>query len=354
LLDVEGEQGFAGGAPLDRFDSLESFQGWAKRHAQLHEVLDVRREVYSGTVYNLTVADDETYVLPTGVVHNCRCRAYAVSAAAVDRARARGERVITTAPADGSYQVRNTATGEVLTVPAGVDPGFGYNAGIAAGAALQDARAAALARAPADLAAAHVAAEDRLAQAWIARYARDAVRSGQVERWREQAARYGFAADALTDAEQRMLVAYTQSGAGSLNQYARGDWPVNSVEIVQGFEAAAATLDRALAKMPATDAAVVSRLDLPPATLLRLQPGYVWTRPDYVRASYAPTVAGEAELYKERPVRLLIQGRSGRVIDWGSPSQFEREVLFPRGTRFVVVAREEVGAETHITLREVQ
>jgi hypothetical protein len=88
--------------------------------------------------------------------------------------------------------------------------------------------------------------------------------------------------------------------------------------------------------------------------LLRLQPGAVWTRPDYTSASYAPTVAGEAELYKERPVRLLIQGRSGRVIDWGSPSQFEREVLFPRGTRFVVVAREEVGAETHITLREVQ
>jgi len=294
----------------------------------------------------------QTHYPPCG--WRCRCRAYAVSAAAIDRARARGERVITTAPADGSYQVRNTATGEVLTVPAGVDPGFGYNAGIAAGAALQDARAAALARAPADLAAAHVAAEDRLAQAWIARYARDAVRSGQVERWREQAARYGFAADALTDAEQRMLVAYTQSGAGSLNQYARGDWPVNSVEIVQGFEAAAATLDRALAKMPATDAAVISRLDLPPAVLLRLQPGAVWTRPDYTSASYAPTVAGEAELYKERPVRLLIQGRSGRVIDWGSPSQFEREVLFPRGTRFVVVAREEVGAETHITLREVQ
>lgn len=62
----------------------------------------------------------------------CKCGVVNHSAAEVERMRAAGERIITEAPQDGTYQWTNPATGEVLEVPQGIGPGWAYNPGQAA------------------------------------------------------------------------------------------------------------------------------------------------------------------------------------------------------------------------------
>lgn len=70
----------------------------------------------------------ETHYTPCG--YGCHCRYIRAERADHAAAIAAGKG---TAPKDGSYQWVNKHTGEVLEVPNGVDPGFGYNVGKAAG-----------------------------------------------------------------------------------------------------------------------------------------------------------------------------------------------------------------------------
>lgn len=98
LIDVETEEGFASGAPLDRFDSLDSFRAWSASHATLRQVKTVTPTLYNGNVYNLTVENDETYCLQASVVHNCgfgcRCAVFALN----DRDLAREGLKVSTPP----------------------------------------------------------------------------------------------------------------------------------------------------------------------------------------------------------------------------------------------------------------
>ncbi len=72
-----------------------------------------------------------THYPPNG--WRCRCVAYAVTPEQLQRLRRAGMPVRTDAPPVVMVPWRNRQTGEVVNVPAGIDPGFGYNAGRAAG-----------------------------------------------------------------------------------------------------------------------------------------------------------------------------------------------------------------------------
>ena len=68
----------------------------------------------------------------------CRCTAFALSQRDVDRYRADGWDVKTEPPPEQLVTYVNPATGEVVPVPRGIDPGFAYNPGKARDAALFD------------------------------------------------------------------------------------------------------------------------------------------------------------------------------------------------------------------------
>jgi len=73
LDDVALDEDVSHGAPFDRFDSLDDFIAWARLHASLHTIVSVGKVPYNGTVYNLSVEEDASYIVPGATVHNCRC-----------------------------------------------------------------------------------------------------------------------------------------------------------------------------------------------------------------------------------------------------------------------------------------
>lgn len=66
----------------------------------------------------------------------CRCRAYAISQSDFDSMKGTGEVKAWVAPPPVTIQYQNRTTGEWMDVPAGIDPGFGYNPGQARAQAL--------------------------------------------------------------------------------------------------------------------------------------------------------------------------------------------------------------------------
>lgn len=73
FIEIEESEGFAGGAPLDLFDSLQSFVAWSRSHCSLREIISVDNILYNGKLYNIEVDKDETYLIRQAVVHNCGC-----------------------------------------------------------------------------------------------------------------------------------------------------------------------------------------------------------------------------------------------------------------------------------------
>lgn len=70
---------------------------------------------------------------------NCRCYAYAIDERGIEKLRKAGVKIITVAPHDDWITYVNPRSGEVVPVPRGVDPGFGYNPGKERDAALYEA-----------------------------------------------------------------------------------------------------------------------------------------------------------------------------------------------------------------------
>lgn len=79
FFDVEDPEGFTGGAPLDLFDSIQSFQTWARLHCNLKEIISVSNIPYTDNVFNLSIDKDESYVIKLCVVHNCMCSVRALT-----------------------------------------------------------------------------------------------------------------------------------------------------------------------------------------------------------------------------------------------------------------------------------
>lgn len=89
---------------------------------------------------NLTLPIDDsfwkTHYPPNG--WRCRCRVVAVSQREYDRgATPNGDIMVKTAPDTVWKKWENRRTGQIETVPAGIDPGFGYNPGLARASAEQ-------------------------------------------------------------------------------------------------------------------------------------------------------------------------------------------------------------------------
>jgi hypothetical protein len=126
LVEVEGAEGFASGAPLDSFDSLDHFVTWARAHGSCSTITDIQRVPYNGKVYNLSITEDASYCLRLGVVHNCRCRVETLSQRDMDRLGRSGP---DQAPDDGTYEWHDKRTGQTHTIPKGIDPGWGYTPG---------------------------------------------------------------------------------------------------------------------------------------------------------------------------------------------------------------------------------
>lgn len=113
LLNVEEPQGFVSGAPLDRFDSLNEFLRWCATHATLTPINRLEKTLYTGTVHDLSISQDESYVIVSGIVHNCRCRVFGLS----DRDLAR-EGLAVEEPPSQTVTIRDRITGKTQRVPA--------------------------------------------------------------------------------------------------------------------------------------------------------------------------------------------------------------------------------------------
>jgi SPP1 gp7 family putative phage head morphogenesis protein len=84
--------------------------------------------------HNLVLPVDDpfwaTHYPPNG--WGCRCRVVAVSQREYERGKTpRGEEMVKNRPMLPTREWINRRTGEVMQVPAGIDPGFGYNVGVA-------------------------------------------------------------------------------------------------------------------------------------------------------------------------------------------------------------------------------
>jgi SPP1 gp7 family putative phage head morphogenesis protein len=71
--EVASGEDFRQGAPLNCFNTLDEFRGWATLHCGLHSIVAVERKRYIGIVYNFSVGKDNSYQVHYATVHNCRC-----------------------------------------------------------------------------------------------------------------------------------------------------------------------------------------------------------------------------------------------------------------------------------------
>lgn len=72
-INIELNEGFSYGYPLNLFDSLDSFISWTRSHCSLNKIISISNIPYNGIVYNLSVPIYESYLTKIGIVHNCRC-----------------------------------------------------------------------------------------------------------------------------------------------------------------------------------------------------------------------------------------------------------------------------------------
>lgn len=70
---VHGVDGFGYGAPLDKFNSVIGFLLNTFFHNKYNLVVSTANVQYNGNIYNLSVEKDNSYIIDTGIVHNCYC-----------------------------------------------------------------------------------------------------------------------------------------------------------------------------------------------------------------------------------------------------------------------------------------
>ncbi|MDN3515355.1 MAG: phage minor head protein [Candidatus Brocadia sp.] len=127
LSEITTGEGFADGAPLKGFNSLDDFRTWAFLHADLRKVDNIKSIPYKGDVFNLSVLDDESYCVPISIVHNCRCGVVTISQDDVD---SEGLKVETEDPTGGLIEPVDPVSGNKLPArPLMPDQGFAHNPG---------------------------------------------------------------------------------------------------------------------------------------------------------------------------------------------------------------------------------
>jgi hypothetical protein len=109
---IEVPESLFSGQPLSQFNSLDGFRTWATSHCVLNKIEFIGQTYYSGNVHNISVLADESYCLPAGIVHNCRCSVFALNDRDLERLKLKVE----DAPKLGS---------EYGGIPVEPDPGWG-------------------------------------------------------------------------------------------------------------------------------------------------------------------------------------------------------------------------------------
>jgi hypothetical protein len=141
------------------------------------------------------------------------------------------------------------------------------------------------------------------------------------------------------------LRGYTTSDYQMLNKALRSRDPEELVRLKPYIDKATAALE----DMPAHKGTVFRGVrELTPEQLGRYKPGEVITEPAFTSAS---TAAEQAFAGK---VLVVIESETGKSVELVSRYAYEKEVLFPPGTRFRVLAVDKVENDvTRIFLKEV-
>ncbi len=149
IYDVNLRQSHAAGrwARIERNKASHPFVMYRTRH---DERVRQSHKPWHGLVLPVDAPFWKTHFPPNG--WRCRCTAFAVSERDVQKYVAAGEPVKRSAPPAQTVDYVNPHTGQVLPVPRGIDPGFGYNPGRVQGGALTERVNTALVATPAPVA----------------------------------------------------------------------------------------------------------------------------------------------------------------------------------------------------------
>lgn len=161
----------------------------------------------------------------------------------------------------------------------------------------------------------------------------------------------GTADDALTDADRAALHDYTTNdGYTTMNPYLRNPDGYSDEEKA-AIQARADRVSTALAKLPARPGQTYRGVNLPDDILAKYQPGSVVTEKAFTSTSTDSSVAtgnfqGNA--------LMVVTGQSGRDVAPFSQYPGEAEILYDKGTKFMVTGNsfDSVTGKTVIRMRE--
>lgn len=151
----------------------------------------------------------------------------------------------------------------------------------------------------------------------------------------------------LTEAEVLAIRGYTAGFYGPLNAALRGGTDYSGLKRDDALFYSG-IMSSGLAKLPPYRGPVIRYVSLPLEVLEQHRPGETVTYSSYTSTSRDP-----AFNWGPNGQKLLIQSKTGKLIEEISHSRAEQEVLFPPGTRFKVLERTTAGKRTTLVLEEL-
>ena len=302
IYETNLRSSYAAGRREQMLDVADLRPYWRYRHSHASEAPRDEHLAWDGLVLRYDDPWWDTHYPPNG--WGCKCYVEALSERDIERlGLSVGE-----APALDEEMVMTG--GRLLSVPAGIDPGWAYAPG-------------------------RTVAQRRHQAAW-----RDSIENGQWRQWRRNAAPLHRFAPELTTAELIAVRHWTGAGSGIVQRPVREMLPPGGGRGVMPEDrhvAFALTLRDALAKLPRRPPGALYRGVEAIPNLERFRPGETVSFNDFLGTSYDESVANRfAGL---AGVRFTIVGPGGRHIEALSVSPREREVLFDIYTRFRVADR---------------
>jgi len=147
----------------------------------------------------------------------------------------------------------------------------------------------------------------------------------------------------LSDEELTALDGYSLDDYAILNKALRGDLPAEDLRIPQPY---IETINSALSKLPDFPGRVRRGTNMPAKELRRHQAGSEISYAGYTSASL-----GEGF---RQDVRIELESRTGKLIEFVSAFPWEREILFAPGKRFRVTERIDIAGKTYLRMPELQ
>ena len=123
FVDVQTTDDFSKAAPFDMFNTIDDFRNWCTQNAILHKVESMHSIPYNGTIVNLSIDKDNSYIVEGATVHNCRCSKRFIHKY---EAEAMGYTIETINPTGDIVSVKDKVTGDMKLVK--LEPGKGFAA----------------------------------------------------------------------------------------------------------------------------------------------------------------------------------------------------------------------------------